>query len=151
VSADDFQFAVAIAGACIGLSALLLLALVTVMSTWRLFRHAEQASQAASRSSLAVEEMIRRFGPGPGPSRPGGGAPGEEFGELRREASELMERQARLQETVRNLIESGMLEGGPSAESLQNLEQTVQRLETTMGQMVAAVANLMQEAEREES
>jgi hypothetical protein len=152
MSADDFEFAVAVAGASIGLAAVLLFAIVTVLSTWRIFRQAGQASEAAARASAAIEELARRLG------RPEGAEvgreaipPGEEFGELRQQAQELMDRQARLQETVRNLIESGMLEGGAPAASLGNLEEAVQRLEGTVSEMAASVANLMQQVEREGS
>lgn len=150
MSPEDFEFAVAVAGASIGLAAVLLFAIVTVLSTWRIFRQVGQSGEAAMRASLAMEELARRLG------RPQAAEearpeipPSEEFGDLRQQAQELMERQARLQESVRNLIESGMLEGGPPVESLRNLEEAVQRLEGTVSEMTAAVANLMQQVERE--
>lgn len=150
MSAEDFEFAVAVAGTSIGLIALLFLAAVSLISTWKLFRQAGQASEAATRSHLAIEELARRLaraeGPAPAP------APeiraGEELAELRRQAEDLMERQSRLQETMRNLIESGVLETGAPAESFQNLEEAVRQLESTVSQMAAAMANLMQEVER---
>lgn len=150
MSSEDFEFAVAVAGASAGLAAVLLLAVVTVSSTWRLFRQAGQASEAATRANLATEELARRLAylEGVGALARPGAAPGEELGDLRRQAEELIERQSRLQETVRNLIESGVLEAGPPAETLRNLEEAVQRLEGTVSQMAAAVANLVQQVER---
>lgn len=150
MSPEDFEFAVAVAGASIGLAAVLLFAIVTVLSTWRIFRQVGQSGEAAMRASLAMEELARRL---ERPERTEEARPemppSEEFGDLRQQAQELMERQARLQESVRNLIESGMLEGGPPVESLRNLEEAVQRLEGTVSEMTAAVANLMQQVERE--
>jgi len=150
VSAEDFEFAVAVAGTSIGLIALLLLAIVSLTSTWGLFRQAGRSSEAATRAHLAMEELARRLarpeGPPPAP-RPEIPA-GEELTELRRQAEDLMERQSRLQETMRNLIESGVLEAGAPAESLQNLEEAVRQLEGTVSQMAAAMANLMQQVER---
>jgi len=150
VSAEDFEFAVAVAGTSIGLVALLLLAIVSLTSTWGLFRQAGRASEAATRSHLAMEELARRLArpEGPAPARPPEIPAGEELAELRRQAEDLMEHQSRLQETMRNLIESGVLEAGAPAESLQNLEQAVRRLESTVSQMAAAMANLMQQVER---
>jgi methyl-accepting chemotaxis protein len=150
MSPEDFEFAVAVAGASIGLAAVLLFAIVTILGTWRILRHVGQSSEAATRASLAIEELARRLDRPQrveegGPETP----PTEEFGDLRQQAQELMDHQTHLQETVRNLIESGVLEGAPPPESLQNLEQAVQRLEGTVSEMAAAVANLMQQAERE--
>jgi len=71
-----------------------------------------------------------------------------DFSELRRQADDLIERQVRLQEAVRNLVESRALVGAESSDMLRDLESTIRRLETTVGQMAAAIANLTQRVDR---
>jgi len=143
---ETFEFAAAIAGVSIGLAAALLLSLLAVLGSWRLFRHASDASMASMRATLAMEELARHLASAPGPP-PVEAAP-RDFDDLRRQAEELMDRQARLQEMARGLLDTAALEGGQSPAALDELERALERLEGTVGQMAAALANLIQQLER---
>ena len=65
--AETFEFAAAIAGVCIGLAAALILAVLAVVGSWRLFQRADEAQQAAIRASVTMEEMARRLETPSGP------------------------------------------------------------------------------------
>ncbi len=160
---NNLEFALAVAGSSIGLAALLIFSLVTIANTWRTFSSAAGASREAQTSLLMLQDLVRNL-PQPsqraaetgGPAVPE--APGLSqseletvvtgFAELRHQADDLIERQVRLQEAVRNLVESRALVGAESSDMLRDLETTIKRLETTMGQMAAAVANLTQRVDR---
>lgn len=162
---SNLEFALAVAGASIGLAALLVFALVTIINTWRTFSSASRASREAQNALLTVQELARHLtaqrAPPPATAEAAEAA-GEGarlsateleavvsgFSELRHQADDLIERQVRLQEAVRNLVESRALGGAESSDVLRELEATVKRLETTMGQMAAAVANLTQRVDR---
>ncbi len=153
---NNLEFALAVAGSSIGLAALLIFSLVTIANTWRTFSSAAGASREAQTSLLMLQDLVRNL-PQPsqraaetgGPAVPE--APGLSqseleavvtgFAELRHQADDLIERQVRLQEAVRNLVESRALVGAESSDMLRDLE-------TTMGQMAAAVANLTQRVDR---
>lgn len=161
---SNLEFALAVAGASIGLAALLVFALVTIVNTWRTFSAASGAGREAQAALLTVQELARRLAerpPGaPAATLAGAGEEGAHlsaaeleavvsgFSDLRTQADDLIERQVRLQEAVRNLVESRALGGAESSDVLRELEATVKRLETTMGQMAAAVANLTQRVDR---
>lgn len=139
---ETFQFAAAIAGVSIGLAAALSLSVLAVFSTWRLFRDASRASEEAARASLTVEELARRLG-----------APASaiaDSGQLRQQAETLIDQQSRLQDMARNLLDASAMSGGPSAGALDDLNSAVGRLDATVGQMAAALANLIQLLERQQ-
>lgn len=73
---------------------------------------------------------------------------GGQLAGLRQEAQALLEQERRLQEMSREAIESGALDGGPSAAALGELEMAMGRLEATVGQMATSLANLVQLLER---
>ncbi len=73
---------------------------------------------------------------------------GAQLAGLRQEAQALLEQERHLQEMSREVIESGALEGGPSAAALGELEMAMGRLEATVGQMATSLANLVQLLER---
>lgn len=157
---SNLEFALAVAGASIGLAALLVFALVTIISTWRMVASATSANREAQTALLLIQEGLRK----PPAAEAAAAAPSLEeavgpsaaeleavvsgFSELRHQADDLIERQVRLQEAVRNLVESRALGGAESSDMLRDLETTIKRLETTMGQMAAAVANLNQRVDR---
>ena len=144
---ETFEFAAAVAGVSIGLTAILLLSAASIIGTWRLFRHANEASLAASRASLSVEELARRVAitsPAAAPTD------GPQFAELRQQAAALIDEQQRLQEVTRNLLDTAAVEGAPTPVALDELESTVSRLDGTVGQMAASLADLIQLLEHEE-
>jgi len=157
---DNLEFALAIAGASAGLAALLIFAVVTIINTWRTFAGAAAANREAQAALLMLQELVRRAAvePAPKEAEAQGPAPAisaseleavvSDFSELRRQADDLIERQVRLQEAVRNLVESRALVGAESSDMLRDLESTIRRLETTVGQMAAAIANLTQRVDR---
>ncbi len=161
---NNLEFALAVAGASIGLAALFVFALVTIINTWRTFASASGTNREAQAALLTIQELSRRLAERPtAPVAPPPSEAAEEgarlsateleavvsgFSELRHQADDLIERQVRLQEAVRNLVESRALGGAESSDVLRELEATVKRLETTMGQMAAAVANLTQRVDR---
>lgn len=145
---ETFEFAAAIAGVSIGLLAALTLSLLAVVGTWRLFWHASEASQATTRAVLSVEELARRLASQPGAPPPA--TEGNQFTELRREAESLIDQQRRLQEMARNLLDTAAEEGGPTPIALDDLESVVSRLDITVGQMAASLANLIQLLEQQQ-
>jgi hypothetical protein len=147
VTEDTFREVATIAWVAFGLGATLLLSLLAVIGSWRLFRHASDASIASTRATLAMEELARqlalRASTPPAPPLQAG------FSDLRQQAEELIGRQARLQELTRSLLETTAMAGGREPE-MEELEQSLGRLEATVGQMAAALANLVQELEQHE-
>lgn len=145
---ETFEFAAAVAGVSIGLAAILLLSAFAVIGTWRLFQHASGASLASARAALSVEELARRLASQP--EAPPPATEGDQFAELRQQAETLVEEQRRLQEMARNLLDAAAVEGGPAPIALDDLESAVGRLDTTVGQMAASLANLIQLLERQQ-
>ncbi|MDZ4277889.1 MAG: hypothetical protein U1B78_01995 [Dehalococcoidia bacterium] len=144
---ETFEFAAAVAGVSIGLAAVLLLAVLGVVGTWRLFRHASETSQAATRAALAAEEVSRRVA-----GAPAGGeaAPeGEELAELRHQTESLMEQQRHLEEMARSMLDTAA-QGGPTPPGLEDVESAIIRLDGTVGQMAASITNLIQLLERQQ-
>ncbi len=141
---ETFQFAAAIAGVSIGLAAALILSILAVVGAWRLFRDASRASAEASRASLAVEELAKRIG-APASSYAESG----QLGQLRHQAETLIDQQARLQDMARNLLDASAMSGGAPSGAFDDLNSAVGRLDATVGQMAAALANLIQLLERQ--
>ena len=142
---ETFEFAAAVAGVSIGLAAALLLSLLAVFGTWRLFRNASDASHAASRAALSVEELARRLG---GPQE--ASADLGQLAGLREQAEALVEQQRQLQEMARNLLDTMAVEGGRAPTAFEDLDSSVGRLDATVGQMAASLANLIQLLERQQ-
>lgn len=138
---ETFEFAAAIAGVSIGLAAVLILAVMSFITTWRLFRQSSDASQASAQAAIRIEELVRRLA-GQGSSS-AQNSDDDQFAHLREQAEELMEQQRRMQETVGNLLDTEALDGDqPSA--VDDLETSISRLDNTVGQMAASLANLIQ-------
>ena len=146
---ETFEFAAAIAGVSIGLAGALILAVLAVIGTWRLFRHASDASQATMRAVQGIEELARRLAASSGTAAAATEA--DRFAELRRQAQELMEQQQRMQEMARNLLETTALEGRGAPDGLDDLEAVIGRLDTTVGQMATSLANLIQLLEHQQA
>ncbi|HWQ28271.1 MAG TPA: hypothetical protein VNN12_04530 [Dehalococcoidia bacterium] len=164
MSSQDFVSAAAIAGTSIGLAFLLMVCVAAVVAVWRLHARSMEAFEEAIRASLSIQELAQRveqMAPAPGAPAQGPAAAVDAgtlmtsleegargLAELRRQADDLLDRQARLQDAVRNLVESRALEGAQAAETLRDLQAAVSRLEATVGQMATAIANLAQRIER---
>lgn len=142
---EAFEIAAAVA-AISGLGSLLVLSLVTIVGVWRLFRLASDSSQAAARSSLGMEELSRKLADQANPAlqheEPGGVA------ELRQQAETIAAQQQNLQEMLRTLGEQKP-EGGAQV-ALDDLQAVVGRLDATVGDMAASLANLIQLLERQQ-
>lgn len=141
---ETFEFVAAVAGVSIGLAALLLLAAVAVIGTWRASKHASESSVAAGRASLTVEELARRLADRTA-------APTEDasrFAELHGEAAMLIQQQQQLQQMARGLLDTMAAESSQPAIGLDELESTINRLDTTVGEMAASLANLIRLLDR---
>ncbi len=145
---ETFELAAAIAGVCIGLAAILILSLLAVIGTWRLFRHASDASLTSTRAAVAVEEMARSVLGQAAPAL--ASAERTQLAELRHQAEALVEQQGHLQEMARNLLDTAALEGPQAPIGVEELESAVTRLEATVGQMAASLANLIQKLEEQQ-
>jgi len=143
---DSFEIASAVA-AIFGLAAALVLALGAMVFTWLLFRRASDASLATTRVAVSLEDLVR-LQPGHQPFGQGG-ADGGQFADLRDQAETLVEQQRHLQEMARNLLDASVAEGASPA-AMDELEATVTRLDATVGQMAASLANLIQLLESRE-
>ena len=145
---ETFEFAAAIAGVSIGLGAILILSMLAIIGIWRLFRHASDANLATTQAALSMAELARRLASQAVPTPPA--AERSQFGELRRQAEAMIEQQNRLQEMARNLFDTAALDGGSTPVALDGLESVVGRLDTTVGEMAASLANLIRLLERQE-
>ncbi|MGB2693875.1 MAG: hypothetical protein WBD55_01665 [Dehalococcoidia bacterium] len=137
---EAFQIAAAVA-AISGLAALLTLCLLAIVGVWRLFERADDVSQASTRALVSVEELTRRIAAVENLPLGDGS---DQFSQLRQQAETLLDQQRRLQELAGSLLETGELEGGTPAVLLEDLEHAVQRLDSTVGQMAASLANVIQ-------
>lgn len=142
---EAFEFAAAIAGVVIGLLAILILSIMAVIGTWRLFRLAGDASLASARVALSTEELARRLAGEPAQTAATAGE--DQFAQLRQQSEALLEQQRQLQEMARNLLDTEVLESD-QAPAVDELVSAVSRLDTTVGQMAASLANLIQLVER---
>lgn len=134
---ETFEFAAAIAGVSIGLAAALALAVLAVVGVWRLFHSAAEAQQAAVKASMAVEEMARRLVL-PAPSAPVG-----QGSDVQVQIESLVVQQRHLQEMARGLLDTAGVDTDGVSTELLDLETTVSRLDTTVGQMATSLTNLI--------
>jgi hypothetical protein len=145
VTADEtFQFAAAVAGVSIGLAAVLMLAILGSFGMWRVFRLAGEAAMASARAAVSVEELARRV------SMQSPAAPVADIGlvgDLRRQTETLVEEQRNLQEMAKTLFETAA--GQSPALAYDDLASSITRLDATVGQMAASLANLIQLLEQE--
>ncbi|MCH7511936.1 MAG: hypothetical protein IIB19_06200 [Chloroflexi bacterium] len=144
---ETFEFAAAIAAISIGLAASFMLSLMAIIGSWRLFHHASAASMAATRAAQSIEELARRLVNQPLAEQ---SAEQGEFSDLRRQAEAMIEQQTRLQEMARNLFDTAALDGSPAHDDHDELASAVGRLDTTVGEMAASLANLIQLLERQQ-
>ncbi len=142
---ETFEFVAAVAGVSIGLAALLLLAAVAVIGTWRASKHASESSVAAGRASLTVEELARRLAVNTvAPTEDAG-----RFAELHGEAEMLIQQQHQLQQMARGLLDTMATESSQPAIGLDELESTINRLDATVSEMAASLANLIRLLDRQ--
>lgn len=143
--AETFEFAAAVAGVSIGLATVLILAVLAVIGVWRLFRQAGEAQQAAIRASIMVEEMARRLETPAAPAGEGG-----QLAELQLRVESMIHEQRQLQEMARGLLDTVALESGDASLEVVELEATVSRLDTTVGEMATSLANLIRLLEQQQ-
>jgi methyl-accepting chemotaxis protein len=124
-----------------GLGGLLLFTLIATIGSWRVFSQASRAAADAARASQSVQELARYLS-----SRSAQQLPiidlreeADELADLRRQADLLIDQQARLQEAVRNLVESGALGATNSERQLRDLDGIIRRLEDNLARVAAAV------------
>lgn len=142
----NWEFAAAVAAVSIGLGGLLLFTIIGTIGSWRVFDRASRASNEAAKASLAVQDLARYISsresmslaqPAADLSRAAG-----DLNSLRRQADDLIEQQARLQDAVRNLVEAGVLRGEDAGEHMQELQNAIKRVEEDLGRVAATVSNL---------
>ena len=143
----NWEFAAAVAAVSIGLGGLLLFTIIGAIGSWRVFDRARLAALESAKASIAVQELARsvsaRDDAATAPhvaSRAGAGVP-RLLGSPT-PANALIEQQGRLQEAVRNLVESGLLRADDSGAQLREIEGAIKRLEQHVSQIASAVANL---------
>ena len=142
---ETFEFAAAIAGVSIGLAAALALAILAIVGVWRLFHAAAEAQQSAVKASTAVEEMARRLTL-PATHSPGTSvleSPAGQGSDVQFQIESLVVQQRHLQEMARGLLDTAAVDTGGVSTELVDLEATVNRLDTTVGQMATSLANLI--------
>jgi hypothetical protein len=138
----NWEFAAVVAAVTVGLGGLLLFTFMTMISTWRIFAHANRALQESVGAGLAVQDLARHMATQGTSATVDLRQAAGDLTDLRRQADDLMEQQARLQDAVRNLVEAGVLGSDLSMKRMEDLEGAIRRLEEQMGQVAAAVANL---------
>lgn len=143
---ETFEFAAAIAGVVVGLGAVTLLAIAGVVGVWQLSKRAAEASVAATRAALGAEELSRHVATQlmaqPRPAANGG------LTDLRQQAEALLDQERELQERARSLLDDVGMEGAEQT-ALDDVERAITRLDGTVGQMAAELANLITYLERE--
>ncbi len=144
---ETFEFAAAIAGVVVGLAAITILAIIGIVGVWQLFRRANEASAAATRAALGAEDLARHVATQLMAQPRGNGG---NLADLRQQAETLLEQERELQVMARNLLDTAAIEGGPAPAALSEVELSISRLDSTVGQMAASVANLIQLLERQQ-
>jgi len=136
----NWEFAAAVAAVVMGLGGLLLFTLVATIGSWRMAAQASRASAEAARASQSVQELARYLS-----SRSAQQLPiidlreeADELADLRRQADLLIDQQARLQDAVRSLVESGALGATSSERQLRDLDGMIRRLEDNLARVAAA-------------
>lgn len=140
----NWEFAAAVAAVCIGLGGLLLFTLLGTFNSWRLFSMTLKAAREAEKANLAVQELARHLSARTAQQLPviDLSDAASEMTDLRKQADALIDQQARLQESVRNLVEAGVLGSEASQQQSTDLQQAMRRLEENMARIAIAVANL---------
>ncbi|MDE3096696.1 MAG: hypothetical protein KGK07_11955 [Chloroflexota bacterium] len=140
---SNWEFAAVVAAVVMGLGGLLLFSLIGTIGSWRVFRLASQSAREAEAASTAVQDLARQLAAkeamAPGAQLAAAAA---DVGELRRQASALLDEQSRLNDATRNLVEARVLGGEDASRQLQELDAAVRRLEDNLGRVAAAVARL---------
>jgi hypothetical protein len=139
----NWEFAAAVAGVVIGLGGLLLFTVIAAVGAWRVFADASRAARESELAALSVQDLSRVMA-----SRSARQLPvldlqeaASDLAALRHEADALMEQQARLQDAVRDLVETGTLRT-PGAD--QQLGMVMRRLEDNLARLAATIDALGQ-------
>lgn len=136
---SNWEFAAAVGAVTIGLGGLLLLTLVGAFGSWRLFDRTARLAGDSQRAHEALEELAEqlraRLREEPAPS-----SRVEELAALRRQSEQLLEQQSRIEEALRALRPPAG--DAVRADELREVETMLRRLEQTMNEMAAALANL---------
>jgi hypothetical protein len=143
---SNWEFAAAVAAIGIGLGGLLLFSLIASLSVWRMFQESQRAADEAEKASRTVEELARQIAALATAPRAVEAASTRDMQDLRHQTDALREQQARLNEELRHLMESGA-HGDNRAQQLRELEVVVERLEANLSRIAAAVANMSQREE----
>lgn len=144
---SNWEFAAVVAAVSIGLCGLLVFTLVSIFTNWRVLDRAARAAQEATNASLLVQDIAREIAAREAASMAAAAMvqEGPRLSELRTQAESLVEQQARLQDSVRNLVEAGVLRSEDNGAALKELETSVRRLDEHMGQIAAALATIRRE------
>ena len=135
---ETFEFAAAVAGVSIGLAAVLILAILAIIGSWRLFRHASGAQQAAMEASITVAEMVHRI---ESPIAPAADAAAS--AELRREIETLILQHRQLQDSARGMLDAAAVAGGPAPREPEARGAAASRPGTPDGQLAAPLSSLI--------
>jgi len=145
---ETFEFAAAIAGVVVGLTAVTLLAIVGVVGVWQLSRRASEASVAATRAALGAEELARHVATQlMAQPRAANGSAG--LADLRHQGEELLAQQRDLLASMRDLLDTAAIEG-PEQADLNDVEAAIRHLDSTVEQMAVSLANLNQRLDRDQ-
>ena len=142
----NWEFAAAVAAVCIGLGGLLLFTLIGAIGSWRVFDRAREAAIESAKANVAVQDLARSVAARDAALAPQTSPASLEesraLSDLRRQADALIDQQARLQDAVRNLVDSAAQRSEESTSRLRDIEGSIKRLEQHLSQIAAAVANL---------
>jgi hypothetical protein len=108
---------------------------------------ASESQLSSTRAMLAIEDLGRRM-TNQAYAQSNDRVEARGIAELRRQAESLMQQQARLQETARELLEPDS-EAMAAGAALEDLHGAITRLDSTVGDMAASLANLIHLLERE--
>jgi hypothetical protein len=131
----NWELAAAIAGVCIGLGGLVVLAAVSVFGTWRVFRHASEAAEAAANASVAVHDLAQQLALRPAQYANEFSLAASSMSGVAAHASDLLDKQSRLQDAVRDLVAAGAL--GRDSEEHGTLQASLRRIEAQLEKVAA--------------
>jgi hypothetical protein len=103
---------------------------------------------ASARAAVSVEELARRVSMQPVAAATGAAPDLGVIGDLHRQTETLLQEQRRLQDMARTLFETAAEESPTLA--FDALENAIGSLDSTVGQMAASLANLIQLLERQQ-
>jgi hypothetical protein len=133
----NWELAAAVAGVCIGLGGLVLLATISIVGSWRVFQQATRAAEAAEAAADATRQLAAQLALRPAEALDRLAEAAGTLGAAGEQTAALVERQARLQQAVQTLVEAAALGGEPARQ--EHIDAALKRMERTLERIASKV------------